>query len=175
MIDSRRHVRARVRCTTALVIAAAFGASPAALAQDQSAATPADAIFARKTLMDAIGMNMDDITGMLESGKINLERGHAYADSISIMLMAFPHMFPPSTNQWKQGADRDPATDTYASPDVWTNFTDFYKRAGATSKTAYDASRAENEAEFKAKAAELQNGCDGCHAAYMKVDQPTGR
>jgi len=175
MIDPQRRVRAGAMLAATLLVTVACGAGSAALAQDQSAATPADAIFARKTLMDAIGMNMDDITSLLESGKVNLDRGHAYADAISIMLMAFPHMFPPSTNQWKQGADRDPATDTYASPDVWTNFADFYKRAGATSKTAYDASRAQNEAEFKAKAAELQQGCDGCHAAYMKVDQPTGR
>jgi hypothetical protein len=40
-----------------------------------------------------------------------------HADTISIMLMSFPHMFPAGTNQWKPGADRDPATDTYASPD----------------------------------------------------------
>ena len=33
------------------------------------------------------------------------------------------------TNQWKPGADRDPATDTFASPDVWANFADFYQRA----------------------------------------------
>jgi len=174
MIDPRPHVRPRALCAAALFVAAAFAGS-AALAQDQSAATPADAIFARKTLMDAIGMNMDDITSLIESGKINLDRGHAYADAISIMLMAFPHLFPPSTNQWKPNADRDPATDTFAAPEVWTNFADFYKRAGAASKAAYDASRAENEADFKAKAAELQAGCDGCHAAYMKIDQPSGR
>jgi cytochrome c556 len=142
----------------------------AALAQDMSAATPKDAIFARKSLMDAIGMNMDEITGMTETKKVDLEKGHALADSISIMLMAFPHLFPPSTNQWKPNADRDPATDTYTSPDAWTNFADFYKRAAATSKAAYNVSRAKTDTEFVSDAAELQKGCDGCHAAYLKTD-----
>jgi hypothetical protein len=45
------------------------------------------------------------------------------------MLMSFPHMFPAETNQWKPRADRDPATDTYALPDLWLNFADFYERA----------------------------------------------
>ena len=26
------------------------------------------------------------------------------------MLLAFPHLFPAATNQWKQGANRDPAS-----------------------------------------------------------------
>jgi len=178
MIDRRQPVSAPRRSAAAAVCAvlvAGVGAmslvaSPLAHPQDQSAATAKDAIFARKTLMDAIGMNMDEITTMTATGKIDLEKGHAFADAISVMLMAFPHLFPPSTNQWKPNADRDPATDTYASPDVWTKFADFYNGAGATSKSAYNVSRAKNEAEFKTNAAELQKGCDGCHAAYLKID-----
>jgi cytochrome c556 len=143
---------------------------PAARAQDLSAATPKDAIFARKTLMDAIGTDMDEITTLLGAAKFDLEKGHGFADAISVMLMAFPHLFPPATNQFKEGATRDPATDTFASPDVWKTFGDFYQRSAATSKAAFTASRADTEAAFKAAAAELQKGCDGCHAAYLKID-----
>jgi cytochrome c556 len=162
----------RRQCRFGIVVALAMSAGlcVAAHAQDQSAATAKDAIFARKTLMDAIGIDMDEITTMTTNGKIDLEKGHGFADAISIMLMAFPHLFPPATDQWKAGADRDPATDTYASPEVWTRFADFYGRAGAASKTAYTLSRAKTEADFKAATADLQKGCDGCHAAYLKID-----
>ncbi len=149
-----------------IVIAGVAGSS----AQDQSAATAKDAIFARKTLMDAIGANMDELTTMTATEKIDLEKGKGFADTISIMMMAFPHLFPPATNQWKQGADRDPATDTFASPDVWTKFADFYAQASAASKAAYNLSRAENAAALKTDHTALQKACDGCHSAYLKID-----
>ena len=61
-----------------IVIAGVAGSS----AQDQSAATAKDAIFARKTLMDAIGANMDELTTMTATEKIDLEKGKGFADTI---------------------------------------------------------------------------------------------
>jgi cytochrome c556 len=84
--------------------------------------------------------------------------------------MAFPHMFPPATNQWKAGAARDPATDTFASPELWTNFADFYARATEASKIARNASRAKRPAEFRAFIGQLRERCNGCHALNMKPD-----
>jgi hypothetical protein len=89
-----------------------------------------ETIFARKILMGAIDRNMDEIETMLApEGKLELADAQEHSETISTMLMVFPHMFPPTTNQWKAGAARDPATDTFASPDVWTNFVYFYQRA----------------------------------------------
>jgi cytochrome c556 len=68
------------------------------------------------------------------------------------------------------GADRDPATDTFASPDVWSNFADFYQRAQAASKIAFEASRAKRPDDFKALIVQLRAACNGCHATYMKPD-----
>jgi cytochrome c556 len=150
------------------VAATLIGASLTASAQDQSAATAKDAIFARKTLMDTLSDNMDQIEGMIAANKLDLADAHEHADAISVMLMAFPHLFPPTTNQWKPNVDLDPATDTYASPDVWTKFSDFYKRANDASKTAYDMSRAEKADDLKAKTAQLRTACNACHAAYLK-------
>src|ERR1700688_5256857 len=102
-----------------------------------------DTIFARKILMGAIDMNMDEIETMLApEGKLELAEGQEHAETISTMLMAFPHMFPAATNPWKAGAERDPATDTFASPDLWAKFPDFYQRASDQSKIAWSASRA---------------------------------
>jgi len=145
-----------------------LGASLTASAQDQSAATAKDVIFARKTMMDTLSDNMDQIEGMIAANKIDLADAHEHADTVSVMLMAFPHLFPPSSNQWKPNVDLDPATDTFASPDVWTKFADFYKRANDASKTAYDMSRAEKADDLKAKTAQLRTACNACHAAYLK-------
>jgi len=163
------------RRRTAVAIAAAglatslLATSFVAMAQDQSAATAKDAIFARKTMMSSLSDNMDQIESMISTGKIDLADAHDHADTISVMLMAFPHLFPPSTNQWKPNVDRDPGTDTYASPDVWSKFPDFYQRAASASKTAYDMSRADKVDELKTRAKELRVDCNACHELYLKT------
>jgi cytochrome c556 len=153
---------------SALLGAAHLGLSPIVFAQDQSAATAKDVIFARKIMMDTIGTNMDEIDTMLQTGKIDLTEGREHADMISVMLMAFPHLFPPSSDQWKPNVERDPGTDTFAAPEVWKTYTDFYQQAAYASKTAYKASRATDEAEFKKFGAELRAACDTCHSTYLK-------
>src|ERR1700692_964392 len=72
------------------------------LARTQELPAAKDTIFARKILMGAIDMNMDEIETMLApEGKLDLAEGQEHSETISTMLMAFPHMFPPATNQWK--------------------------------------------------------------------------
>src|ERR1700686_4616175 len=128
-------LHAGLSCTVAAAaIAALTVAMPAEPAGAQELPAARDTIFARKILMGAIDMNMDEIETMLApEGKLDLAEGQEHAETISTMLMAFPHMFPPATNQWKAGAERDPATDTFASPELWKNFADFYARASEAS------------------------------------------
>ena len=66
----------------------------ATLAQDQSAARAKDVIFARKILMDTIGRNMDALEDFLSRDKIDLPEVCEHAESISVMLQSFPHLFP---------------------------------------------------------------------------------
>ena len=101
------------------------------------------------------------------ANKLDLDTGKDQADTISVMFMAFPHLFAPNSDLWKPGAD-DPVTDTFASPDVWSKFADFYQRAAAASKFAYTMSRAENMKEFEGAAKDLREACNACHALYMK-------
>ena len=149
----------------------AVGMSPMASSQDQSTTIAKDAIFARKILMDTINTNMDELETMTTSDKgVNLAEGREHADMISVMLMAFPHLFPPTSNQWKaSNPDPDPVTDTFASPDVWSKFSDFYKRAADASKTAFDISHADKADELKADTQKLRTACNACHAAYLKT------
>ena len=156
----------------ALAAAVLAGAVHIVAAEERGAPPPKETIFARKILMDTIGTTMDEIEGMLEpGGKFDAGDAREHADLISVLLMAFPHMFPAATNQWRAGAERDAALDTFAAPELWSNFVDFYARAKAASKTAFEASRAATFKEFKSRVAELRSACEGCHASYLKVDQ----
>ena len=141
------------------------------VAREGAVPPPKETIFARKILMGTIGMNMDEIEGMLEpGGKFDPGDAREHADLISVMLLTFPHMFPSATNQWQAGVDRDAALDTFAAPELWSNFPDFYSRATAASKAAFDASRAATFKEFKNHVEELRTACTGCHATYLKSD-----
>jgi cytochrome c556 len=151
-----------------IVFIAAMSMNPAPAQQQPSAK---ETIFARKIVMGAIDMNMDEIETMLApEGKLDLAEGQEHSETISTMLMTFPHLFPPATNQWKAGAERDPATDTFASPDLWTNFADFYQRATEASKIAWDASRARRAADFRPLILQLRERCNACHALNLKTE-----
>lgn len=152
------------------VLAAAAGIAAApSFADDQP--PPKDTIFARKTVMGEIDMNMDEIETMLApEGKLDLADAREHAEVISTLLMAFPHLFPASTNQWKEGADRDPATDTFANPAIWSNFADFYKRATEASKIAWQAAGARKPEQFRPLIKELRLRCNGCHALNLKTE-----
>jgi cytochrome c556 len=154
----------------AMLSAATLGIGSVALGQDQSAATAKDVIFARKILMGSIGENMDELEAIIASGKIDVQHGASHADLVSVMLLSFPHLFPPVSNEWKPNVDKDAGTDTFAAPEIWTRYADFYQRAADAAKAAYNASRARNADEFTKSVTELRDGCDGCHAIYQKKD-----
>jgi len=119
--------------------------------------------------MGTIDLNMDEVEKMLApDGKLESADGREHMDIISVLLQTFPHLFPETTNQWTAGADRDAALDTFASPVLWSNFGDFYARAGSASKLAFAASRAKTVVEFRALVTELRGACNACHAAYLK-------
>jgi cytochrome c556 len=149
-------------------LVAGFLATGLVMAQDRGAATVKDVIFARKTLMNSICEKMSRIERMISMGQVDLDGANVDAEAISVMLMAFPHLFPPSSNQWNPDADPDPATDTYASPELWTGFADFYQMAAAASSTAHAMGRADKIDDFKDRARELRIECDTCHALYSE-------
>jgi cytochrome c556 len=130
--------------------------------------TTSDVIAARKLLMDSIMNNMDKIQEMISERRIDLGVSRECADNIASMLAAFPHLFPPGSNQWKEDVDLDPVKDTFASPDIWTDFADFSRRSAAAANTALELRRADNEDDVKRLYRALGVACDTCHALYMK-------
>jgi cytochrome c556 len=173
-MTSRRSPFASVACIFACFALglALAGTGRAARAQDQSVDTPKDTIFARKILMVTIDRNMDALEQMVRSEKpIEFDDAHEHADAISVMLLAFPHLFPPSTNQWRPNVDADPGRDTSAAPELWNEFADFYQQAAAASQLALVASSTSAEPDFKTAMAGLRTACDSCHARFLKVDK----
>jgi cytochrome c556 len=157
----RRTIIVGVVCLGAITAGTAYTASGQEF-------PPGDVIAARKTLMSVIARNMYPLDEMIYTGKINLPRGRAAADSISAMLQAFPLLFPASTNAWTPTAVSDPAHATFADPHIWQQLEFFYKEIQAAAKYALNASRAETEAEFRKSVTELRQTCDTCHAAFQK-------
>ena len=121
--------------------------------------------------MGAIDMNMDEIETMLApGGKVEVADAVEHADTISIMLMSFPHMFPPPpTSGGRMSiAMRQPIRSH--RPKCGRIFSDFYQRARAASKLAFDASRAKHGNEFRELIGQLRAACNSCHATYMKTE-----
>ena len=170
MSGQRRKRWPRAAAMVGLLGLCAAALSPVALGQDRGVTPAKETIFARKVLMDSISSNMDELEANASSAKVDLAEGRNHADIVSVMLMAFPHLFPQNTNEWKPNVDRDPGSDTYAAPEIWARFADFYKRAGDAAQIAYKASRAETEQAFKEEVAQLRVACDSCHGVYLKKD-----
>jgi cytochrome c556 len=163
-------VRRRIACVGLVVssLAISFMILLAAPHVSRAQDTTSDVIAARKLLMDSIMNNMDRIQEMISEQKINTAVSRDCGDNIASMLAAFPHLFPPSSNQWRDNADLDPVKDTFASPDIWTEFADFSRRAAAAAATALELRRADNEDDVKRLYRALGVACDTCHALYMK-------
>jgi cytochrome c556 len=166
--SSHRRARAAGAIACAWLAAAVLATSFAASAQDQRAAATQDVIFARKTLMNFMCDKMSDIERMFAMRRIDLDGARGNADAMSVMLLAFPHLFPPESNQWDPAADPDPVTATYASPELWNRFSDFYRLATAAAQSAHEMSRADKIDDFKSHARELRITCDTCHALYSE-------
>jgi cytochrome c556 len=165
------------RHLAALLLTLPLAAQPALTAAEPSATAASshrDVVIARRNLMAAIGRNMDGITGMVEpGGKIDPADAAEHADEIAVMLMAFPHLFPPGSDNWSATNERDdPAGVTEAAPTVWREMTPFTASAQAASRIATAASRSANADQFRLRAQALQSACDSCHARYRREEKP---
>jgi len=124
MSGQRRRRWSHMAAMVGLVGLCAAASGPIAWGQERGVTPPKETIFARKVLMDSISSNMDELEANASSAKIDLAEGRNHADIVSVMLMAFPHLFPQNTNEWKPNVDRDPGSDTYAAPEIWSGFAD---------------------------------------------------
>jgi cytochrome c556 len=133
-----------------------------------------DVIFARNVLMDQIDLFMSEIEAFVgdavrQNAVASVEAAEA-ADNISVMLEAFPHLFPPGSDIWSEQLEaEDPTKVTMALPKLWEEYDDFYALAQLANQQALDLSRLyPRDARFTEAAAELRQTCSNCHQQYTR-------
>jgi cytochrome c556 len=157
----------------ALGLSSLAAAQPSAPGQDPSwtgVTHPKDMIAAREELMLAIERIMEPIDGM-EVSPQNPDTVRFAAARISELLLALPHLFPPTTNLYDPKAK---PPETLALPAIWQNFPNFYQLAAAASTAAHTLADTRGTAEQMDQAGDaLRDTCDACHALYLLPYHPS--
>lgn len=130
---------------------------------------PKDLINARQELMEHIEILMEPIDTIQVKEVRDPAQLHAAAETISAMLLAVPHLFPPTTNLYDPKVQM-PAT--LALPAIWKNFGTFYQLAAAASSAAQAMTNAEGTGPLRSASARLRASCDACHALYLRPYAP---
>jgi cytochrome c556 len=127
---------------------------------------PKDVIAARQQLM----MEMERLMQPIDSFTIGEAAKPAdltsAATTISKMLLALPHLFPPTTNLYDPKAE---TPTTIALPAIWQSFPAFYAFATAASASAASMATKKSPDDLKAAASSLRATCDACHTPYLRA------
>jgi cytochrome c556 len=130
---------------------------------------PREVIVARQELMEEIEKLMEPIDTVEVKGVRNPDGLRASAATISAMLLAVPHLFPPTTNRFDPKAQEP---ETLALPGIWKDFGSFYKLATAASTAAQRMADTQGTAPLRTAGLKLRAACDACHALYLRAYEP---
>jgi len=130
---------------------------------------PQDVITARQELMEHIEELMEPIDTIQVRDTNDLDTLRHNGEVISAMLLALPHLFPPTTNLYDPKV-AEPAT--LALPGIWKNFDSFYKLAGAAATAAEKMSETQGKEPLRAASRALRASCDACHTLYLRPYMP---
>ncbi len=132
---------------------------------------PKDVIAAREALMEEIEHVMQPIDTFEVEDNDDLDELRGAAGVVSAMLLAVPHLFPPTTNLYDPKV-QIPAT--LALPPIWQNFDNFYQLAAASAQAAKTMSETNGSKEqLRAAGEALRATCDACHALYLRPYAPS--
>ncbi len=173
--------------STLLAMAACYGcngpappAEPAAPPGPQAAAarrgagwtglTEADEIIeARRLLMVEAERLMKPIDELAIGEPADAAAVRSNAVTLEPILLALPHLFPPTTNLFDPAALDPP---TVALPAIWQRFAAFQTFAESAEGAAAALAAADDGEPLRAASARLRGACDTCHAAFMKPYRP---
>jgi len=130
---------------------------------------PKDVITARQELMEHIEELMEPIDTITVKDVTNREQLRISAEVISAMLLAVPHLFPPTTNRFDPKAEQP---QTLALPGIWKNFGSFYQLAAAASTAAETMAEAKGDQQLRTASLGLRASCDACHTLYLRPYAP---
>jgi cytochrome c556 len=91
------------------------------------------------------------------------------ATTLEPMLLALPHLFPPTTNLFDPSLREPP---TIALPTIWSRFAAFTTFAESAERAAAAVAVAEDGEPLRQASARLRAACDTCHRAFTKPYTP---
>jgi cytochrome c556 len=130
---------------------------------------PKDVITARQELMAHIEELMEPIDTLQVREVSHPEQLRLSAEVISAMLLAVPHLFPPTTNRYDPKAEEP---ETLALPGIWTDFGSFYELAAAAASAAESMAEAKGKQQLQTASLRLRASCDACHTLYLRPYSP---
>jgi cytochrome c556 len=153
--------------------------APPASAQPQSAAVagpgwtgltePGEVIEARRVLMLEAERLMKPLDGYSMGQPGEPAASRSAARTLESMLLALPHLFPPTTNLFDPDVREPP---TIAVPALWSRFAAFETFAESAERAAAAAAVAEDGEPLREASARLRAACDTCHRAFTKPYTP---
>jgi cytochrome c556 len=130
---------------------------------------PGEVIEARRVLMIEAERLMKPIDSFLVGEPADAALLHENATSLEALLLALPHLFPPTTNLFDPSAHDPPTT---ALPTIWQRFPAFLTFAESAERAAAALRDANDTEALSAAGARLRGACDTCHASFMKPYTP---
>jgi cytochrome c556 len=130
---------------------------------------PEEIIEARRVLMTQTERLMKPVDGFIVGEPADAALLRENAAAIEAMLLALPHLFPPTTNLF------DPAqldSPTVALPTIWQRFAAFETFAASAESAAAALAAAEDGEPLRVASERLRAACDRCHAGFMKPYTP---
>jgi len=143
--------------------------APLSAASAAGATDPMEVIEARRALMAEAERQIKPIDLYTVGTPADAETLRSAATTIESLLLALPHLFPPTTNLFDPAA-HDPLTT--ALPSVWENFGAFEQMAANAERAAAALAAADGEQRLQDAARNLRAACDACHAGFMKPYVP---
>ena len=130
---------------------------------------PDEVIEARRVLMAEAETLMKPVDSFIVGEPADAATLRANAAAIEPMLLALPHLFPPTTNLFDPDAHDPPTT---ALPAIWKRFPAFRTFAESAERAAAALATSEDGEPLREASARLRASCDACHAAFMKPYTP---
>lgn len=130
---------------------------------------PDEVIEARRVLMTELQRQMEPVDNFTIGAPADPATLKRAAVTMEALLLAAPHLFPPTTNRFDPAVIESP---TVALPEIWRDFSGFLAIAGASEMAAAALAAAEGADAVRTAGRNLRATCDSCHARFMRPYTP---
>ena len=130
---------------------------------------PEEVIEARRVVMLGLERQMGVIDRYSLGEPADPEELRAAAATMEPLLLAFPHLFPPTTNLLDPTQLESP---TIALPAIWENFANFQSLNAAAEAAAVTLAETDGAEPLRAASRNLRATCEACHALFTRPYEP---